>query len=210
MHPKLEVVRIRQQYKNQEKLNIAGGEISTTPAIVKSMKTDIVKSDFEVLLSPAAIHPSAKYVATVAETTSWCRMWDIALDRGVQGTRGMQSLLVVKSLKTFHVDPVVISLSKDSNREVKNHPLLESKHTSSTLQVCQRGGWALFQVRVSTCNHEKVPMSCFNRLNTFGHKTVRYNGASGVKSVKSEKRSLECYAYELRVIDFIEGYHKVA
>ena len=37
------------------------------PAIVKSMKTDLIKSDFEVLLSPAAIHPSAKYVATVAE-----------------------------------------------------------------------------------------------------------------------------------------------
>ena len=107
MHPKLEVVRIRQQYKNQEKLNIAGGEMSTTPAIVKSMKTDIIKSDFEVLLSSAAIHLSPKYVATVAETTSWCRLWDIALDRGVQRTHGMQSLLVVKSLKTFHVDPVV-------------------------------------------------------------------------------------------------------
>ena len=64
-----------------------------TPATVKSMKTDIIKSDFEGLLSSAATPPSAKYVATVAETTSWCRLWGLALDRGVQGTRGMQSLL---------------------------------------------------------------------------------------------------------------------
>ena len=34
------------------------------PATVKS-KTDMIKSDFEVLLSPAAIYPSAKHVATV-------------------------------------------------------------------------------------------------------------------------------------------------
>ena len=62
------------------------------PAIKKSMKTDIIKSDWG-LASSAAIHFSAKYVATVAETTSWCQLWDIALDHGVQGTRGMQSLL---------------------------------------------------------------------------------------------------------------------
>ena len=58
----------------------------------------------------AATHPSAKYVATVAETTSWCRLWDLALDRGVQGTCGMQSLLknlVVKFLITFRADLVV-------------------------------------------------------------------------------------------------------
>ena len=56
------------------------------PATVKSMKTDIIKSDFEVLLSSTATHPSAKYIATVAETTSWCRLRDLALDCGVQGT----------------------------------------------------------------------------------------------------------------------------
>ena len=32
------------------------------------MKTDIIKSDFEALLSSASNHPSAKLVATVAET----------------------------------------------------------------------------------------------------------------------------------------------
>ena len=87
------------------------------PATVKSMKTDIIKSDFEVLLSSAVTHPSAKYVATVAETTSWCRLWDIALDRGVQGTRGMQSLLKELSrqvFENFSCRSCSTSLSKDS------------------------------------------------------------------------------------------------
>ena len=55
--------------------------------IVNSMKADILKSDFEMLLSSAATHPSAKLVATVAETTSWCQLWDIALDCGAGNTR---------------------------------------------------------------------------------------------------------------------------
>ena len=65
------------------------------PALVKSMKMDIyiIKSDSEALLSSASNDPSAKLVATVAETTSWCRLWDIALDRGMQGTRVLQTLL---------------------------------------------------------------------------------------------------------------------
>ena len=98
------------------------------PAIVKSMKTDIIKSDFEVLLSSAATHPSAKYVATVVETTSWCRLWDLALDRGVQGTCGVQSLLKELSREIF--DNFLCwscgtSLSKDSlwfNHICNNHP----------------------------------------------------------------------------------------
>ena len=55
--------------------------------IVKSMKTETLKSGFEeALLSSASYHPSAKLVATVAETTSWCWLWDIARNRGEQGT----------------------------------------------------------------------------------------------------------------------------
>ena len=87
--------------------------------------------------------------------------------------------------------------------------LRKSAHEWSILQVCQKGGWALFQASVSTCNHERAPMSCFKLLNAFRHKTVRYNRAGRLKSVEPEKHSLECYAYRLCVIDFIEGYHKV-
>ena len=56
------------------------------PAKINNMKWDILKSKFEALLSSACNHPSAaKLVATVAETTytSWCQLWDIALNHGV-------------------------------------------------------------------------------------------------------------------------------
>ena len=71
------------------------------PALVKSMKMDIIKSDSEILLSSAIDHPHAKYVATMAQTTSWCKLWDIALDRGIQGTRGLQTLLKELSRRTY-------------------------------------------------------------------------------------------------------------
>lgn len=59
-------------------------------AIVKPMKK-------EAQLPSAATHPLAKYVATVAKATSWCQLWDLTLDRYVQGTRGLQTLLNVLS-----------------------------------------------------------------------------------------------------------------
>ena len=98
------------------------------PALVKSMKTDIIKSDFEALLSSASNHPSAKLVATVAETTSWCRLWDIALDRGMQGTCGLQTLLKQLSrriLECFSCRLCGAFLSKDSlwfDHICINHP----------------------------------------------------------------------------------------
>ena len=61
--------------------------------VMKYMKLDILKTQFEALLSSAASnHSSAKLVATVAETTSWCQFWDIALNCGVQGMCGLCKL----------------------------------------------------------------------------------------------------------------------
>ena len=41
-------------------------------------------------------------MASVAQSTSWCKLWDIALDRGVQGTRGLQTLLRELSRRTYN------------------------------------------------------------------------------------------------------------
>ena len=57
---------------------------------VKSAKADILKADFAALLTASINHPSARYIVTVATETSWCLLWDIALERGVQGTRRLQ------------------------------------------------------------------------------------------------------------------------
>ena len=42
-------------------------------------------------------HPSTKLVTTVAMSSSWRRLWDIALDRGPKGTHSMQSLFKEQS-----------------------------------------------------------------------------------------------------------------
>ena len=82
-------------------------------AIVKSMKTDIIKSDFEVLLSSAATHPSAKYVATVVETTSVILVSIVGLSSrswcagDTWSAISAKKNLVVKSLTTFCADLVV-------------------------------------------------------------------------------------------------------
>ena len=47
-----------------------------SPAIVKQ---SILRSDYEKFLSVSSIHPSAKHVATMAQSTLWSQLRDMAL-----------------------------------------------------------------------------------------------------------------------------------
>ena len=59
----------------------------------KYMKSKIVDKDFNLLISSSlSQHVSVRLVAAVAESSSWRCLWDIALDKGVKGTRTMQFL----------------------------------------------------------------------------------------------------------------------
>ena len=63
------------------------------PEIVKNSKRCILNADFEILLSSTIDRcGSAAAAARVANHTSWRRLWDIALDHGVKGTRAMQAI----------------------------------------------------------------------------------------------------------------------
>ena len=63
------------------------------PKIVKNSKRCILNTDFEILpFSTIDWCGSAAAAARVANHTSWCRLWDIALDHGVKGTRAMQAI----------------------------------------------------------------------------------------------------------------------
>ena len=62
-------------------------------AIVAEQKSILIDKDFELLTTHGLSHRNAKLVAEVAQTTSWKQLWDIALDRGVKGTLGLQRLL---------------------------------------------------------------------------------------------------------------------
>ena len=48
------------------------------PTIVKSIRQEILMLDFEALLSSTTTHHPAKYIADVAKTMSWCRLWDVS------------------------------------------------------------------------------------------------------------------------------------
>ena len=61
--------------------------------IVKSNKRRILNQDFNLLISTSISgQTSCSLVARVAKHTSWRRLWDIALDKGVKGSRTLQRL----------------------------------------------------------------------------------------------------------------------
>ena len=55
------------------------------PDIIKRSREDI-HSDFKMLLSSTSRLTSAAQAALIASQTSWRRLWDVDLDRGVKGT----------------------------------------------------------------------------------------------------------------------------
>ena len=60
-----------------------------------TMYTDPTQTSFliQVLKARGRNRVAPLMVAEVAQTTSWRQLWDIALDRGVKGTLGLQRLL---------------------------------------------------------------------------------------------------------------------
>ena len=61
--------------------------------IVKSNKRHILNQDFNLLISTSISgQTSCSLVARVTKHTSWRRLWDIALDKGVKGSRTLQRL----------------------------------------------------------------------------------------------------------------------
>ena len=63
------------------------------PDIVKRSKVNIINSDFKLLLTSAIEKcGSAAPAACIATQTSWRRLWDVALEKGIKGTRIMQML----------------------------------------------------------------------------------------------------------------------
>ena len=71
------------------------------PEIVPINKKLLLKRDYEQLLSSAMSHPSVYPVAQIAQTVSWRRVWDNALDYGVKGTKCVQYVLRELCRPTF-------------------------------------------------------------------------------------------------------------
>ena len=103
--------------------------------LMKKKKREITKMDMSALLVSALQHKSAHLIARVAEKISWCKLWDIALDRGPHGTSQLQR--IVHHLSRNVYDGFVCSLCEqeiDPSNTWLHH--LCSNH-SVTLNSCQ-------------------------------------------------------------------------
>ena len=61
--------------------------------LFESIKSYFLKDDYEQLLSSAMSQPSVYPAAQIAQTVSWRRVWNSALDYGVKGTKCVQYVL---------------------------------------------------------------------------------------------------------------------
>ena len=128
------------------------------PEIVKNSKRCILNADFEILLSSTIDRcGSAAAAARVANHTSWRRLWDIALDHGVKGTRAMQAIFreLCRPSSCFQCslcDAAVSPTSSCLEHVCTNHPsemenlsydniislLIDADSAVSILSICRR------------------------------------------------------------------------
>ena len=71
------------------------------PAIVRSEKSTIIDADMGSLIISALHHPSACHIATIATKISWNHLWNLALDRGTNGTSQLQRIVHHLSRPTY-------------------------------------------------------------------------------------------------------------
>ena len=58
----------------------------------REIKKELIDLDFSSLLEESKTHSSTSVAAEIAESTSWLKIWDLALDYGPRGTSAIQAL----------------------------------------------------------------------------------------------------------------------
>ena len=116
----------------------------STTSVLCNYKPHLIAKDFELLVEHSSTHNTAKIVASVAKTTSWCRLWDTTLDRGVKGTRGLQTLL--REMRQPVFENSVCNVCKESlyindqwlDHVCNNHPeIVNNKSVSQIITALQ-------------------------------------------------------------------------
>ena len=69
--------------------------------ILQEAREAVVSRDWEIVLEIAKCRKSTKHISHPQIASSWCKLWDLALDHGVCGTRQIQHLLRVMSRPVF-------------------------------------------------------------------------------------------------------------
>ena len=70
-------------------------------SLLKVKDAPLLIQIWTLLIVSSAMNTSAKYVANVATETSWNRLWDLALDRGTNGTTQLQRIIFHLSKRTY-------------------------------------------------------------------------------------------------------------
>ena len=133
-------------------------------SIAKSSKEAVLSKDFTNLLSTSlSNHLSTKLVASVAESSSWRRLWDLALDKGGKGTQSMQFLFKGLSRPCTDerlckvCDHVVSAVMNCFEHTCERHPSfvcgLSSEDIVTTLK--EDSSDSIFSIinRISDCNN---------------------------------------------------------
>ena len=112
-------------------------------SIAKSSKKAILRKYFTNLLSTSlSNHPSTKLVASVAESSSWRRLWDLSLDKGGKRTRSMQFLFKALSRPCTGerlckvCDHVVSAVTNCFEHTCKRHPVLFASFPVNIYYYC--------------------------------------------------------------------------
>ncbi len=61
-------------------------------SVLAEAKVEIVRKDWLLFLDKVCTHSTLKHASHPTIASSWCKVWDYALDHGVHGTRLTQSL----------------------------------------------------------------------------------------------------------------------
>ena len=75
--------------------------ILTSPVSWRQMQERILSADKELQLEHSNIHQSLKHLSTIHSELSWLKIWDMALDHGIQGTRNALCLFNTLSRPLF-------------------------------------------------------------------------------------------------------------
>ena len=84
----------------------------------------ILDTDWKACLSEASRHQSTSLAAQIATHTTWPKLWDMALDRGTQGTAALQALYRTLTRTSFGEKPALFVITSPSNYLILNTSLL--------------------------------------------------------------------------------------
>ena len=71
----------------------------------REIRKELVELDFSSLLKESKTHSSTSVAAEIAESTSWLKIWDLALDYGPRGTSAIQAFFSIMTRPVYGSAP---------------------------------------------------------------------------------------------------------